>query len=106
MEQVAKQKKLVEEAAKAKAEVDAEAQIAMEEKEKAEKKLDAAQGQIKELAAKVSQFEDPEDFVRMEQQRPKIDNIIQKVETKKTSAAEQFKLGQYGDAVKAYQQAT
>lgn len=42
----------------------------------------------------------------MEKQRPKIDSIVKKVDTKKTSAAEKFKLGQYGEAVKAYQQAT
>lgn len=42
----------------------------------------------------------------MEKQRPKVDKIIQKCDEKKTLAAEKFKLGQYGEAVKAYQGAT
>jgi tetratricopeptide (TPR) repeat protein len=41
----------------------------------------------------------------MLKQRPKVDGVIQKCDNKKTLAAEKFKLGQYGEAVKCYQQA-
>lgn len=39
-------------------------------------------------------------MAKKEKQRPKIDKIIEKCEAKKNDAAEKFKLGQYGDAVK------
>lgn len=39
-------------------------------------------------------------------QRPKVDKVIVKVEAKKAKAAEQFKLGQYGDAVATYKACT
>mmetsp|Transcript_34737 Transcript_34737/g.53346 ORF Transcript_34737/g.53346 Transcript_34737/m.53346 type:complete len:405 (-) Transcript_34737:500-1714(-) len=41
----------------------------------------------------------------MERQRPKVDNVIAKVDAKKKVAAEKFQLGQYGEATKFYKQA-
>lgn len=105
IEQVEKQKKLVEEAAKAKAESDLAAKKADEDAAKAQKEFEKAQEQVKDLGSKLTEM-NPADLLKMEKQRPKIDGIVNKVETKKTSAAEKFKLGQYGEAVKAYQQAT
>ena len=61
---------------------------------------------MKDLNSKITDLPNPADLLKMEKQRPKIDKIADKVETKKTTAAEKFKLGQYGEAVKAYQQAT
>lgn len=42
----------------------------------------------------------------MKKQRPKVDAILKKVEDKKKKAAEVFKLGQYGEAVKQYKSAS
>jgi len=42
----------------------------------------------------------------MEKQRPKVDAVFAKVEKKKKTAADVFKLGQYGEAVKSYKSAT
>ena len=42
----------------------------------------------------------------MEKQRPKVDAVLAKVENKKKQAADVFKLGQYGEAVKSYKSAT
>lgn len=105
MAEVEKQKKLVEEAARVKALSDAASKKAADEADKALKELNEAKAQVKELGSKLNEI-NPADLMKMEKLRPKIDNIVQKVETKKTAAAEKFKLGQYGDAVKAYQQAT
>jgi hypothetical protein len=41
----------------------------------------------------------------MEKQSPKVDKILEKCETRKTAAAKYFKIGQYGEAVKAYETA-
>lgn len=45
------------------------------------------------------------DKAKKEKQRPKVDAVIKKCETKKEAAAELFKLGQYGEAVKEYKKA-
>jgi tetratricopeptide (TPR) repeat protein len=58
------------------------------------------------MGTKLKDIPNPADMLKMEQQRPKVDSIIQKCEAKKTAAADHFKLGQYGEAVKSYQQAT
>ena len=44
----------------------------------------------------------PANAKKMKKQRPKVDGVLTKVETKKAAAADAFKLGQYGEAVKAY----
>lgn len=93
MAEVEKQKKLVEEAARVKALSDAASKKAADEADKALKELNEAKAQVKELGSKLNEI-NPADLMKMEKQRPKIDNIVQKVETKKTAAAEKFKLGQ------------
>ena len=103
MAQVEAQKKLVEEAAKKKAESDAQVKKAEEDAAKAEAEFEKAKETVKEMGDKLTDLPNPEDLAKMERQRPKVDSVIQKCETKKTAAAEKFKLGQYGDAVKAYQ---
>lgn len=42
------------------------------------------------------------DKKKKKKQQPKVDKVIQKCEVKKTAAADKFKIGQYGDAVKDY----
>lgn len=45
------------------------------------------------------------DQAKYDKQKPKVDNVLKKVETKKEKAAEEFKLGQYGEAIKSYKAA-
>lgn len=46
-----------------------------------------------------------EEMAKKERQQPKMDAIVSKIEDKKAKAAEVFKLGQYGEAVKIYKTA-
>jgi tetratricopeptide (TPR) repeat protein len=48
----------------------------------------------------------PEEKAKKDKQRPKVDKFMSKVDAKKEKAAELFKLGQYGEAVNFYKQAT
>ena len=45
------------------------------------------------------------DQAKYNKQKPKVDAVLKKVETKKTDAADKFKLGQYGEAIKSYKAA-
>lgn len=45
------------------------------------------------------------DRAKQDKQRPKVEAVLKKVEAKKTTAADAFKLGQYGEAIQSYKAA-
>lgn len=84
---------------------------AQKEMAKASEKIDQSQKDVQsaidvEAIKEVISGLSAADQEKKDKQRPKIDKVLLKVEGKKTEAADLFKLGQYGGAVKVYKQGT
>lgn len=102
-EELKKETQAAEKKAKDAAEAHAKAEKELQEAEKKTKEQEtlmkeAMQTLQKEVPSELSEA----DQKKKEKQRPKVDKVIAKCEVKKAAAADKFKIGQYGDAVKDY----
>ena len=102
-EELKQETQAAEKRAKDAAEAHAKAEKELQEAEKKTKEQEtlmkeAMQTLQKEMPSELSEA----DQKKKEKQRPKVDKVIAKCEVKKAAAADKFKIGQYGDAVKDY----